>query len=458
MPDVLLDVPSWLSAVIVCDWLAERSAIVLDNAYCAKRTRVLLLNAIKVAKLVLTVDDWMPAETLASFASSVTKRELSVCRLAWAGSLPMFSGLPFVLRVNETLLSIKLKSTPVMVALFGTTCSRIRIAELYNCSDRQALGIFLQGVQKTIERLVLSACAIHNDDTNYTKPVMHLMFFPCLAFLTLDNSFNEVWCSAFTERCPALQQMSFRASEVHISPKFPSSLKRLGMELRNPARYAEVLRATPLPDLEVLLLNGYSSYDGNLATVLPTWSTLYAIALRRTCLSDSFLEVVSQTLPNLHCVNIDSSCTFTAAGFARFLKACSQLTDLSVQSMKKVNLNDPLIIEALRAAVGLQGLDVGDNTLGPEIVSAIAQLPNLEELGVCGARFTALYAALDYIADRTARLRTVRVTKSTGVLLGSMWRKLHPNVNIVTNSSSSEFWCSLDFPTAPAVDVSCMAV
>jgi hypothetical protein len=101
MSDVLLDVPSWLSAVIVSDWLEERSAVVLDNAYCAKRTRVLLLNAIKVAKLVLTVDDWMPAETLASFASWVTKRELSVCRLAWAGSLPMFSGLPFVLRMRR---------------------------------------------------------------------------------------------------------------------------------------------------------------------------------------------------------------------------------------------------------------------------------------------------------------------------------------------------------------------
>jgi hypothetical protein len=454
MSDPLLDIPSWLSAAIIRDWLTTTKALtMLDTAYCTVRTRILFLKAIKVAKFILSVEKWLPTKKLGKFASWVVKRELSVGRLALAGCLPVFNSLPFIKRISATLTAIKLKSTPTVVTLVGNTCSRIRDGELYDCSDLEAVGAFLQGVHSTTERLVLTGCRCENHPGKCNQPALHSMRFSKLTVLTFNNSLSAVWCNAIIERCPVLQHLSVRTAEQNIRPLLLDSLKRITLDLHRSVQYTSVLCATPLPLLEVLSLTGFNfAYSGNLAAMLPRWPLLRAVALQGSCVVDDCLEAIAQ-IPTLCYFNANNSNGFTAAGIARIIKSYDELTDLSVQNLK-LRLDDSGIVDALRTAVKLQSLDVGDNALGPEIVAAIAQLPDLQELGVCGARFTAESAGLVYIAERAPRLRIVRVAGSTEVLSRSLWRKVYPDINLVTNRVSSELWSTLDFPTAPAVDLS----
>jgi hypothetical protein len=110
----------------------------------------------------------------------------------------------FVRSISVSLTTIKLKTTPVIVALFGTVCRRIRNAELYDCCDLQAIEAFLFGVHETIERLVLIGCGHHEYPTG---PQMHSVWFPKLAVLIIENSCNQSWNAAMMDKCPALQQL-----------------------------------------------------------------------------------------------------------------------------------------------------------------------------------------------------------------------------------------------------------
>jgi hypothetical protein len=454
MPDVLLDIPSWLSAVIVGGWLRPKDITALDSAYCAKRTRTLFLNAIKAAKPI-SVGDWLKVAKQRKFASWVVKRKVPVCSLAIAGSLPVFDSFPFVKSISTTLSSIKLKSSSTMVALIGCTCSRVRDAELYDCSELQALGAFLQGVHSTVERLVLTNCIGQDCTATNRKPAMHSMLFPNLRVLIVNSSFREEWCNAIIERCPVLHEMRVRMHAKVFKPMLPKTLKRIALELDSFVRYIDVLNAAPHPSLEVLSLTGYvSDKSASFVTLLPTWPQLYAVRLQHSNFSDHYLVAMAQALPNLRYFNADSSHGFTAAGLAGFITACEHLIDLSLKCALKFRLDDPLLVAALGAAARLQYLDVGDNTLGPQIVSAIAQLPNLKELGAYHACFTSRDFGLEYIAEHAACLGVVRVLEITELPLRILWGKAYPKVGLVTNRASSDFWRGLEFPTAPNVDLS----
>jgi hypothetical protein len=59
---------------------------------------------------------------------------------------------------------------------------------------------------------------------------------------------------------------------------------------------------------------------------------------------------------------------------------------------------------------------------------------------------------MNFIAEYAAPLRILRVAENMEIL----WGKQYPDVNLVTTRVSSDTWCKLDFPIAPAVDdVSC---
>jgi hypothetical protein len=240
-----------------------------------------------------------------------------------------------------------------------------------------------------------------------------------------------------------------------FKPMLPEALKRITLELDSFVRYIDVLNAAPHPSLEVLSLTGYvSDKSASFVTLLPTWPQLYAVRLQHSNFSNHYLVAMAQALPNLRYFNADSSDGFTAAGLAGLIRACEHLVDLSIQRAKQFRLDDPLIVAALGAAASLQYLDVGDNALGPQIVSAIAQLPNLKELGAYDASFTSRDFGLEYIAEHAACLGVVRVLEFTELPLRILWGKVYPKVSLVTNRASSDFWRGLEFPTAPNVDLS----
>jgi hypothetical protein len=281
---------------------------------------------------------------------------------------------------------------------------------------------------------------------------MQSTLFPNLRVLIVNSSFGEEWCNAIIERCPALREIRVRMHAKVFKPMLPESLKRITLELDGCVRYIDVLNAAPHPSLEVLSLTADKS--ASFATLLPTWPQLYAVRLRHSNFSDHNLVAMAQALPNLRYFNADSSHGFTAAGLAGFITACEHLIDLSIQRAQQFRLDDPLIVAALGAAASLQYLDVGNNALGPQIVSAIAQLPNLKELGAYDACFTSRDFGLEYIAEHAACLGVVRVLEFTELPLRILWGKVYPKVSLVTNRASSDFWRGLEFPTAPNVDLS----
>jgi hypothetical protein len=458
MADVLLDIPPWLSATIVRDWIALSCITLLDMAYCAKRARVLLFHAFKVAKLAWRVENWISSSGARKFMRWVMKRDIPVVQLALAGSLSVVHGLTVGLCFSTSLTTIKLRSTPVNVAFFGTMCRNIRDAELFECADLLALGIFLRGVHQTIERLALIAC---KPAKLSRKPALGPISFPRLTVLIIKESYNLAWNNAIVGKCPALQTFSCEMADHRQCPTLPLSLKRLAMTSSGTyfSYLYEGVRLSQISSLEVLrLVSLIGLSDAQVSAVLADNPQLLAVALQHARdVDDVHLVIISEKVPKLRHLNVSCCACITANGISRLLRDCVHLTDLSIQGMQFA-LNDPVVLDALRAAVGLQSLDVGGNAVGPEVVYVIAHLPKLEELGVCGARFPSRSAGLDYIAAHAPRLRTVYGSDVFNNLACSMWAKMFPHIKLVTNRISSEFWSELDLPTAPTVDLTEVAV
>jgi hypothetical protein len=451
MHDVLIELPPWLFGNIVREWVTTTSLAFLDRAYCVRDTRDILHRLFEITKIVLQVDTWLTGRQPQIFARWVVKRKMAVARLAFANFMSPCVTVDFVHCVGGSLTSIKLMTTPILVSIIGATCRNIRDAELFECGDLQAVGVFLCGVHATIERLVLVAnhCKVHSD-----KPTVESSMLPKLTALFLAGDFNHLWTTALVNRCPVLQTAEFdlRANSKLLKP--PPTLKKVTMRVPN-VDFGDIydtclFRLT----LEALWLIECTSVTvSTISRLFERNPLLYAIAFTDVpSLSDRVLAVVVQKVPTIRCFKVDGCCNVTAAGMAHLLEHCNQLNNLSV-ACAAFDLADSRFLGALRSSVGLQSFNVSENALDLELINVIAGLPNLKELGAHGVRFTTTRSGLDHIARNAPRLRTVGVSRSTSMfahVARRMWEAEFPHIKLVY-LYLSEFWEEMTHP-APNVE------
>jgi hypothetical protein len=249
--------------------------------------------------------------------------------------------------------------------------------------------------------------------------------------------------------------VGFGIGNYDYLPKLPCWLKKVALDLPG-AQFDSCCDYLTLLSLEVLLLAGFDCFSPNaMSAVLSNTPLLCAINLERSMdVRDDTLMVISRKVPLLRRFNICRCCEVTIVGLTRILRKCHQLVEFGVREMR-INLSDAGFLTALHAAKRLQCLDVGDCTLSPDTVQAIANLPNLEELGVCDVCVQSDKFGLDYIARHAPRLRVVRVCEGCEMFNGlarSLWKERFPHVTLVTNRSESEFWSEMAFPVAPQAD------
>jgi hypothetical protein len=450
MWDVLLDTPLWLHGTIIRDWITTKSIALLDSAYCKEYARVLLWHAFKRANVVLKPNAWLTDHNSERFALWATKREISVGQVALASSLPVFPAISLVQNMSISLTSVKLKASPVIVTLVGTVCRCIRNAELFDCTDFQAVGVFLNGIHTTVERLVLISCKMQSGDELCT------MSFPNLTVLITEGFRAEVWVDAIAGNSPLLQRLNVASTKPAYSPGLPCTLKRVALNVPG-IRFDTAGKYFSLPSLEALSLTSFDHYSAAaMSAMLNGTPLLSALMLQHaSSLGDDTLKAIARTALQLRRFHIGSCPDVTAVGVARLLVQCAQLIEFGVYGVD-FDLSHHAFLRALRASTALRSLDVGNNTLDAEVVQAIASSPNLEELGARRVRTPSSTIGLDHVARHAQGLHTVRISSCNVAftdLACRLWKERFPCVKLERHSRVSEFWAEMDIPVTPHADL-----
>jgi hypothetical protein len=328
MWDVLLDIPLWLHGAIIRDWLTTKDMVLLDWAYCDEHARNLLWQAFKRVNAVLKPNPWRTDPSADSFARWVTKRGVPVGQVAIASLLSVFPAFSLMQNIETSLTATKLKTSPVIVALVGTVCCCIRHAELFDCTDFEAVGVFLNGIHTTVERLVLVSCKLQSGAELCT------MSFPKLTGLITKRFRVEEWFESVAMGSPLLRCLNIVSL---TSPKY---------ELPHPLNGAGNFS---LPSLEVLSLTEFDHFSAPAVSAMIDTRLLCALTVQRSCFfGDYMLQEIARSVPRLRRFHIGSCSDVNATGVAHFLRQCTQLIGFGVYRMS-FDLCDHAFLDALRA-------------------------------------------------------------------------------------------------------------
>lgn len=453
--NILLAIPLCLFRNILQCWLTTKSVAALDCACCERQLRDSFFSALKGSNLVLSVDRWLKAGGSRLLVRWILKRQIRLSSVAFAGSPSPRACAKLTAAIKRTLESTRLYNNPGLLTLVGMSCKALRCAELHSFQDRQTLSMFLFTSQNTIEELGFYSCQ--------SKPSLHLhgTHFPRMKELTFRSSFEPEEISGLVDRCPNLLCLKLYSVSLYPSATMAPTLKYLVLENANIADSCLREAFQMLPCLECFSCSaGRAMNTETFCVLLRSCPLLTSIGLGQHECTAANLAAIGQ-----HCVGLRrlSVCFFYNAGVAQIasvLRMCPLLTELAIRGAPLAKEDTAYAAAFKQGGRELQILDLSETQIGPELIAAVAQLPNLRELGLCRSKCESRTHSFDFIAKHAPQLRTVRIAYGTGNDTGpftpltcSLWETLYPRVRIVTDRARSAFWEALAFSAAPSSEL-----